>query len=317
MIEKTNFRICYDGKNLREHEMDISILAPALIAIDDLFKESNKVVYGKDFDISVNVKGTFNAGSFYFDLSIVQHVTNTAITLFSSPNMNALANLLEIVGLPGATGVISLILWLKKRKISKIENTQKDKVKIILEDNDSKEVTKKEIELFRNPIVRGSIQKIITEPLKNEGIEKFQTKDEKGNLGITVNKEESKNFISPELKDELLSEQTIKTNLQLITISFAEDKKWRFTDGTTEYPATVKDEDFIKKVQDNKETFAKNDILTVELCMKQWLKDNGMKTEYEVVKVLNHRSTYRQIELPLQEQKDEGNKNIDDKGKNT
>jgi hypothetical protein len=54
-------------------------------------------------------------------------------------------------------------------------------------------------------------------------------------------------------------------------------------------------------VDQNIETFAKNDILICQVRVKQWQTGQGAKTEYVVEEVLEHRQAARQLKLPLQE----------------
>lgn len=44
----------------------------------------------------------------------------------------------------------------------------------------------------------------------------------------------------------------------------------------------------------------KDDIYKVKLREKQWISDTGIKSEYEIVEVINHRSAAKQIKLPFE-----------------
>ena len=52
-------------------------------------------------------------------------------------------------------------------------------------------------------------------------------------------------------------------------------------------------------VQDSSISFSSGDILIVKLRKRQYLEKGKIKSEYEVIKVLDHRSTAKQIKLPF------------------
>ena len=67
---------------------------------------------------------------------------------------------------------------------------------------------------------------------------------------------------------------------------------------------------FQRRVDNNQEAFAKGDVLICDLRTVQWQVEGGIKTEYEVVKVVNHRPARQLIlfedneEFPLSNQTD-------------
>ncbi|WP_061165200.1 hypothetical protein [Caballeronia temeraria] len=73
MSNHERFNVVYDGPALAEHRMDVRDLAPALVAIADLFTAANKELNGDSADVRVEVKGSFKAGSFELDLIYTRH----------------------------------------------------------------------------------------------------------------------------------------------------------------------------------------------------------------------------------------------------
>lgn len=299
MEQKEQFQVVYDGRALQSNEMDVRDLAPALLAISDILDEANKINYGEKTKVQVNVKGTFQSGSFGFDLTVVQGGINGLTSLFNSTEANAASNLLQILGfiLPGG-GLLGFLLWLRNRKIKNIENISNTKAIVEVEENGEKyETSPKVIALFSNVKIRTSIQKVITEPLSKDGIDTFAIKQD-GNE-TSVKKEEKDYFKLSEIPDELLRDEEREVILTVVTISFTEGHKWKFSDGNVEFFATITDEDFVKKVQENKDGFFKDDLFKVKLQEKQWISDTGLKSDYEITKVLEHRSGAKQIKLPF------------------
>lgn len=113
------FRIVYDGPALDNHEMDVRDLAPALLALSEVFEEAGKTLYGNKSVINVKVNASFRAGSFGIDLlaSSPSWLKNT-VEFFSGDTASATLNLITFLGLcklaGGKTtkGLIDLIKWI-------------------------------------------------------------------------------------------------------------------------------------------------------------------------------------------------------------
>lgn len=303
MAQKEYFQVIYDGSALSSSEMDVRDLAPALLAISDVLDEANKVTYGDKTKVQVNVKGSFKTGSFGIDFSIVQGGIDGLTYLFNSDQASAAANLLGIlgfVGIPSGGGLIWLLLKLKNRKIKKVIKEGDNKTIIEVED-EKIETSPKVIALFSNVKIRTGLQKIITEPLSREGVETFSVK--KNNQEVAIKKEEKDYFKLSEIPDEPLRDDVREVYLRALSVIFVEGNKWRFSDGTNEFFAIVKDEKFVKDVQENKVSFTKDDTFKVKLREKQWISDTGLKTEHEIEEIISHRSVAKQIKLPFAENK--------------
>jgi hypothetical protein len=297
MAQKEEFQIIYDGPALENHEMDIRDLAPALLAVGDLLEEANKTLYGDLATVSVNVKGSFKTGCFQVDLTLIQSIASQLSTLLTSDGAVAVTQILSITGFNAMNGfgLIPFIKWVKNRPIKKITKIGDGKSTVEI-DEEKKEVEDKVIDLYRNIRARKSVETIIFQPLQKNGVDEFAVKH--GDSITKIVDSEKEYFKTPDSQDELLDDQISETNLQAITISFAEGNKWKLTDGNVTFYATVKDQGFIDRVQQNKESFAKDDILKVKLRKKQWISDSGIKTEYEIEEIISHRPAAKQIKLP-------------------
>lgn len=303
----TTFKISYDGPALAGHEMNVRDFAPALLAIGDLLDEANLALNGSKTKVVVNIKAT-EAGSIDVLLSVVQDIFTQAQTLFSGEGINAFLNakelLFTLLGIGGgSTGVVNIILWLKNRPIKNITRIEVGKFKITVADGDTRVVTENEIRLFGMIKIRKSLEAIIKTPLEKEGINKVTFSDSETtdtNPIQEIEKEQIEFFDAPKLEEELIDQSEIEANLQIINISFLENGKWRFSDGNATFYAEISDADFVGKIKNNEEVFAKDDILKVKMDRKQYLSDGAIKTDYEITKILNHRSAAIQIKLPFE-----------------
>lgn len=316
MSTKQSFQIFYDGPALTSHEMDVRDLAPALVAVGDLFEETNKVLYGDKTKVQVNVKGSFKAGTFHVDFNLSQDVIQQVADLFNISRDASAQMILAVLGIPtvgvaangainlGKMGLIQFIKWLKNRKIKTIERQTEGGFLTITVDDETIETYPEVIDLFRNVKVRRSLEVIVNKPLSREGIDVFAFKNGENNTEEKVEKQEAQLFETPEVQDEQLEDEVYETDLQLTLISFKEGNKWKFTDGSVEFMASVNDEEFVQKVQDSKASFSKDDILKVKVRKKKWISDTGIKSDYEIEKVISHRPSSKQIPLFIEGQKD-------------
>jgi len=299
-MERVQFLMKYEGSALVNHEMDVKELSPALLALGELLEETNKVLNGGKTVVSVNVKA-FRDGSLGVELSVIQDLVHQAVSLFGSPEITNALNLVGVLGLVRGSvkGLVWVIKWIRNRKIKNVVRLESGNIKIELEDGDNLEIDKEVGKVFPNVKIRRSLEMVITRPLEREGMDSISFM--KDDIEEKIQKEEAAYFIAPEVLEEPIDEQEYEISLQIISAVFQEGNKWRFSDGTNSFYAEVQDREFIARVQSNAEGFAKDDILRVLILRKQFEISNGIRTEYFVKKVLEHKSALNTIRLPFGE----------------
>ncbi len=301
------FRIVYDGPALDNHEMDVRDLAPALLALSDVFEEAGKTLYGKKAVINVKVNASFKAGSFGIDLlaSSPSWLKN-AVEFLSGDTASATLNLITLLGLcrvaGGKTtkGLIDLIKWIGPRKVKKIHNLPDNNVQIFIDD-ESEIFEKEVIDLYKNYKLRESLQEVIAKPLEKDGIDSFAATADDGQSFVSVTKNQADFFYVERPVDSILSESTVEKALQIINISFHEGNKWRFSDGSSSsFLAEITDEKFLNDIDTMKLNFSKGDMLLVDLKVTQYMSGECIKTMYKVVHVKKQINPQRQIEFPFE-----------------
>lgn len=302
MQNDTLFRVKYDGAALASHEMDVKDLAPALLAIGEALEIANKNANGEKVKIQVNLKAT-DTGCVDVALTVVQGVWDSAVSLFNSSEANAVVNaqtlLGYVFGIGGSStiGVVGIIKWLRGRKLKNVVRLEDGNFKLEAEgDNEVKVVKQQEITFFSILSIRKRIESII-KPLQREGVESLDFSSQENS--VTISKDEIDYFVAPAMEEEVIDEKEYEENLTIVNISFQDDGKWKFFDGSATFFADILDKEFLDKVKKNEQVFAHDDILHVKLKRVQSLADGTIKNSFTILSVLNHRSAAVQIKLPF------------------
>lgn len=291
-----NFRITYDGPALESHEMDVRELAPALLAVGDLLEASAAVLYGKDTKVKTSVIGSFKTGSFGIDFNIGGDLLNRAIDLLTSRETNAAMNLLALLGFiySAKDGVISILKKLRGRKIIKASENGN---KVILHvDDEAYEIESEVFALLKDRLVRECTEKVIA-PIKTDGIDAvYFSKDKTPESGIQ--KHEADWFNAPKRREDVMIVNEEHQNaFSIVSLTFKEDNKWRLSDGNAIINVSILDEEFLRKVDNREISFTKGDILVCDVRNRQWQTQDGIKSEYEVLKVLEHKPAPKQTDF--------------------
>ena len=297
-MSRAEFTIAYDGPALREHAMDVRDLAPAMLGLGQLFDAANATLNGDTARIKVQVKAT-EPGCFQITFEVIQTVGEHLMALLTGPGVTAANNLVGLlVGVPAAgLGLIGLVKRLKGGELDRVDPLPENTVRLV-SGAEHVDVPLALLRLYQDIAVRTAAQKVIEEPLRKEGIDSFEVR-EKAEEIIKVTKCEASYFAKPLIPEATLVDDTRTSAFSIISLAFKEDNKWRLNDGTNAISATIEDADFLSKVDTNQISFSKGDILLCKVRVVQKQTDAGLKTEYTVVQVIEHRPGIRQIPLPL------------------
>lgn len=298
------FTIAYDGPALRGGAMDVRDLAPALLGLGQLFDAANMQINGPDAVIKLQVKATEH-GSFQVALELSQSWSAQVLTFFGSPEVTGAATLLGLVlggwqfigGSPLTLNLVGLVKKMKGGQPDSIKPVADNAMEITF-GGETFTVPLELLRLYQDLAVRTAVEKVINAPLLKDGIDTFYVK--RGDVTVeTVDKAESIYFIRPSLPDEVLVDETRRSAFSIVSLAFKEDNKWRLYDGNTQISATISDLDFLQKVDANQISFSKGDILICDVKVTQRRTTDGLRTDYIVEKVIEHRPAARQLPLPL------------------
>jgi hypothetical protein len=297
-MEKSNhqqFHVVFDGPALVEHRMDVRDLAPALIAMADLFSAANKEINGEASSICVHVNASFKAGSFGIDLVATQHLLAHIRDILSGLGANAICNgytIMTMVGFIGGGGLIDLLRRLKGRRPVKVQRNGR-LTTVHFSEAESIEIDSRIMKLYYNSIVRTSLEKVVS-PLEREGITDFAiVVDDKVTLSFHDDELGLLSAATLETAAEIVSDTTSHKMLQIESLTFKDGNKWRVHDGVATFRASIEDKEFLRKI-DAGERFGKGDVLMVNLRQVQSVDGGRLSNESMILKVLEHREPLQQ-----------------------
>lgn len=299
-MSEANFSLIFRGAAVENGQIDVQDFAPALLAVGELLQSANEVVNGDKAKVAVKVRATA-VSCFEVDLTLWQEIIGSIFTYAQAHKdeieaANGLADLVFKLG-GGVTvaggGLLALLKWMKGRKPDRIEEKGGD---VIVRIGDTCFITNPQtIKLAESATVRTQARKLVSS-LEKEGIESIST-CQPGSEELVIEKNDVSSFDVPDNEEEALEDETRKMTLQIISLSFKEDNKWRLTDGAEPFTADIEDVDFLNKIANDEISFGKNDCLICEVRERQSMTSKGLKKERTIMKVIEHKPAARQLRL--------------------
>lgn len=292
-MSRATFSIAYDGPALEGGTMDVRDLAPALLAVGQLFDAANKVLNEDRIKSVVRVKAT-GMGSFEVFLELSQAPWQQVVKFFSSDSVTAAVNIRDLIF--GSFGIVFLYKWLKGRQADRVDKLDDNTVRLTVGD-DSIDIPTELFRLTKEPLIQAALENLITKPLKREGINLFKEHHEENTL--EVDESECDYLATPPDPSDLLIQSTRQAAFSILSVAFKKDNSWRLHDGSATISAKVEDQDFLRRIDANQESFAKGDTLICEVKTTQYLTKKGLKVKHVIDRVVEHRSAAQQLNFKL------------------
>jgi len=291
----TSARLSYDGPALQAHTMDVRLLTPALLAFGDLAEEAARTLWGDQVSVKVEVKASFKTGSFGIDLSVAADLAQQVMQWLRGETASSLVNGAALLGAVGS--LVGALQWLRGRQPRSVEAAADGKRRLLC-DGDALEVEEHTIALLRSVRVREHLWQVVA-PIEGEGVDTVALgTDER--LDVVIYREQAAWFVPPPAGETVVHEDERTMAFSIVSLSFKEGNKWRLSDGNVTAFVEVADQDFLSRVDRNLVRFAKGDILIGHTRISQRLMPDGnLRTDYTLLRVLDHRAGTPQLELPM------------------
>lgn len=295
-MSRAQLTIAFDGEALRSGKMDVRELAPALLAIGDLFQQTNRLMNGNRAEVSVNVKADIKAGSFPVDLEVVQKLATQIKQFVLGENVKAAKELILLIT-SASGGLIWLSKKIKGRKVTKATTLENGMVRLEIPGETEHIIVPQDVaRIYNDSKAKAALQSAL-KPLDKKGIDVFQVR-KRGKVIQSIDKTETVYFSPDQQIQEILIESERETVLEIIKPSFKDKYKWVFSDGQSTFFADVEDELFVNKVAKRQIAFASGDVLRVKMRDKSWRDSEGkLNTDHVVLNVLMVIEAPRQLPL--------------------
>lgn len=310
VMAETTFGVSYEGPALEDGRMPVRDLAPALLALGELFTEASTILYPDRPSVALDIHAT-RQGSFDVDLILkaAEGAWEATEQLFGGDGATALVNLKEIVLGGGASvGVVELIKWLRGRRIASAEPVATEEetlepgtVRVTVEDDGqtSLEISSEVLRLHGSVTVRTNAREVV-KPVERQGVDRFKAISEQ-KVTVSVGKEDLPAFaaIEPPEQEEELQDTERDTTLQIVAIAWNEGNKWRFSEGAVDssFFATIEDTSFLDSIDKRVEAFRKGDLLKCRLRTRQKRVDDRLEVEYQILEVFEHIELGEQLNI--------------------
>jgi hypothetical protein len=287
----------YDGPAVDDGRMPVRDLAPALLALGEVFTEASLYLYPKQEPVALEIEAT-KEGSFVVDL--ILHGSGMAwdqINALASSDAGTTIVLLKelIIGDSMDASLFGLLKWLKGRRIESREPAGPGMIRIKTPDGASIEVPSDVVALEKNVRIRRRVQKVV-EPLNRRDVDRLEFRSDE-EVTVSIGEAEVSSFELPEGAETTLLDEEIELILEVVSPTFKDDNKWRLSDGERTFWAQIQDADFWRGI-DQGEQFGKGHRLQCQVQLVQSERSDGtLHTERTVTKVLRHTKPFAQLDL--------------------
>lgn len=301
VVAEAEFRATYDGPGLIDGRMEVRDLAPALLALADVFAVVHEQQYPGDPRVSLQIKAT-EPGS--FDVHLVLTQVEMAQRILTSDPATALVNLKELVISP-AVGVFALVKRMRGRRIQRRQDDtpQPGQVTLTLDDGTTLAMPRASADSVQNVTVRQRVEQVV-QPLLRSGVDALRLTTDKTTT-VEINPQDVESFDHRYATDEAATELSEPVEVDWwLTIETPQlepgTRRWRFNDGEGSFSAQVDDEAFLGRVATREVTFGRGDLFHCKVRKEQKVKPDGsLTTTYTVVKVLKVKPGPQPEELPF------------------
>jgi hypothetical protein len=289
-MAETSFEIKYEGDALRDGRMPVRDLAPALLALGQLFTEASQLLYPENEPVALDIQAT-REGS--FEVELVLHGAGAAWDQLSTHPMETAAALVLfkeiIIGNSADPSLFGLIKWLQgKRVIDESDGPEPGEVTLKADDGSQVTVKPEVAGINRDPQIRKKAREVV-EPLRRPGMDNLEIWSE-GDSAIRLDKNDVPAFEVPEIEDaEVLSEQEIDVYLDVLTAELEQGstRKWRFGGLGGTFWAPIEDAEFMEKFSHREQVLGVGDRLhaKVKIIQKRDPTTSKIRVERQVMQV--------------------------------
>ena len=284
-VQKESFTVTFDGASAARHEIDVQLLANALLAMKSAFEKMGTASYGRNADVYMKVRGQFRASSFGVDLLMGCAMIASTVTPVIPSFLSSFVDLIQIT------------IWAKGKPIEKkvTPNDQRVAVKdsdnaVLVSNHDGQQtvINGNVYNYYTNSNIRREMGRIV-EPISKGGADKMIISTEPDAQGTLVSVGKAEAVFFDVNQDDDSRESSVELQVEIRTANFdGKPGNWRFFDGDLEFSAQITDQDFLDKVRTREIPLSSGDQLVVTLVTTQKKQSLKLKTDRLITEVKEH-----------------------------
>jgi len=281
-LSEKKFTISYDAKesSLSDHEISAKDLGEAILGMHNLIEETAKIISNGSADVALKVTTPAKEGSVEVVFALLADPA-TALKVLSILGFATPA--ISFVG----GSLVELVQQIKGKKITSVTIEGDSPIAEVMTTDGPIKADKNLAKLITNNKIRDALHKVIQAPLTGKKDAKFKVLESTNQPVISIQSENVDDF--SRLPKGTLEEVTVTTEIvrgSFAQINFESKKGWRIRkhDGT-EFPVTVKDREFLDKVNRNQKAFQKEDNYNITIETTTTSRTTRSSIERAILKV--------------------------------
>ena len=314
MVALTSFDLILEGTLRTGTTSEDGAVARAIIGVDRLLTNAARALYGYLGDPEVDVRRKETPGAYEIDLGfrsnfgMARRAHLSGVSRYEKPDpavvMRALGWYAQDLAEPTEAeqeegtmrGLVPFLIAVAGRRFDRLYLVG-DMVDVEVGD-DAYHITNDAYRLLRHLEVRRGLADIAS-ALKGSEVSRILIVDRAtGNPIMTLLPQHFEALRMPEVREELLYDETRTMALSLAAPVFCNDRCWTFTDGCQTIRAQMKDAAFLRIIDNGVFALKPGEILVVKMHVVTVETPTGLVSTYEIVNVLDHRKPNRHIPMP-------------------
>ena len=290
MSNNCNFLLRYTGDAVSEGSMDVSHLAPSLLAVNNALTGLNTLVNQDKTKVSLKVNA-LNKGSFIVDFLLNQDILDQVGHLLTGTGVSAYVNAVAIF--ESLVQILLLKKWLDGRTPDQVTVSPDHKKVTFFIGQQSITVNYITYLGYQSPTVNSECSKIV-EPLHCNGVDSITLSDRQHEASFSKS---DLSALQASPADRILTSNVSERVVTLETAAFKDHAKWKVRLGDFSVFVSISDREFLEAVDNGSKRFGKGDVLLVQLRTTQTLSDGRIVETFDVEKVLQHKASVEQLSL--------------------
>lgn len=287
IVDETQFTLKYDGGTAAANRMDVRSIAPALIAVGELFREAYATVEGPAepsdpdqprlrLDIEPFQPGSFTV-RFFLEVAIQGRGSIEALVLPNLVNLNAV--------LDTVIKCLDIIKRLRGASPRASMTPDETHIRIATEDGEI-ELTTAERTLITRRTWRRAARDAVS-PVGTETASEL-TIDVGGERRFRADADDVDSFVVP-AADAPLTVNEVEVVANIVAPSFRRGEKWRISFYEATHWAAIADETFIAEVEAGTIRLGSRDVMRCRMRVEQLENDaGGITVDYTVLRVIRY-----------------------------